>query len=85
MDRTAVITTKKQLTIPTLTFGEAQLKIGQRVLVEKFKEGVLVRPLTRVLQNLAGALKIPKRWRGKGLEAIILEAKREHFSPRPGK
>lgn len=80
MNRITTITAKRQLTIPAVTFTEAGLKIGQKVLVTKSGRGLTVTLLTNLVEELAGSLKTPKRWRGKTTGAIITAAKREHLA-----
>lgn len=82
MGRIATITAKKQLTLPAAVFREARLKEGQKVLVEERNGEVVIKPLARLVRKLSGSLKVPSHWRGKDLEEIIKEAKREYFRHR---
>lgn len=80
MDQIATITSKKQLTLPALSFRQAGFKVGQKVLVQENGGGLLIRPIEDLIKNLSGSLKLPKRWQGRNLEKIIEESKKEYFS-----
>lgn len=80
MDRIATITSKKQLTLPAISFRQAGLKIGQKVLVQEKGGGLLIRPIEKLVKDLSGSLKMPKHWRGRSPEKIIKESKREYFA-----
>lgn len=79
MNQLATITSKKQLTLPAGIFREAGLKIGQRVMVTQENGNLLIAPAKSLVEELAGSLTLPKRWKKKSLDRIIEEAKSEHF------
>lgn len=48
------------------------------------KERKIRRGITLV-EKLAGSLKMPEKWKGKGIDQIIEESKQEYFSKKYGK
>lgn len=80
MNRLATITSKKQLTIPAGIFNKMGLKIGQKVLVSEDKGHLLITPAEKLVEELAGILTMPKKWKGKTLDQIIEDSKKEYFS-----
>lgn len=53
----ATISSQRQITLPKRLLLELKLKPKQKVLIERHKKGVLVRPVrTSVTQELAGSL-----------------------------
>lgn len=79
MSQMATITSKKQLTIPASLFYEAGLYIGQKVIVSEENGSLKITPAERLVEELAGSVPMPAKWRGKNLDHIIEEAKDEYF------
>lgn len=79
MNQMATITSKKQLTIPAALFRKAGLEIGQRVIVTEENGSLKITSAERLVEELAGSLKMPKRWQGKDLDQIIDEARDEYY------
>lgn len=75
----ATITSKRQLTLPIQVFKRVGLKIGQKVAVKAEGDMITITPAEKLVEELAGSLKMPKKWRGKDIDEIIEEAKREYF------
>lgn len=80
MAEIATITSKRQLTIPASVFKKANLKERSKVLVKEEKGRLIVTPVFDLVEKLAGSLKLLPSWRGKSLETIIEEAKKEYFA-----
>lgn len=79
MSQLATITTKRQLTIPVAVFEELGLKEGERVVVSKENGKIVVQPAKNLVEELAGSIAIPKKFRDLPIEKIIELAKQEHF------
>ncbi len=79
MSQMATITSKKQLTIPAEVFRQAGLQIGQRVIVSEENGSLKITPAELLVEQLAGSLKMPKKWQGKDMDQIIDEARDEYF------
>lgn len=79
MSQMATITSKKQLTIPAQLFYEAGFKIGQKVIVTEENGSLKITPAEKLVEELAGSVPIPAKWKGKNLDRIIEEAKDEYF------
>lgn len=75
----ATITSKKQLTPPALLFEKAGLRVGQKVVVSEKNGSLTITPARKLVEELAGSLKMPKKWRGKSLDEIIEQSKQEYF------
>ena len=80
MNQIATITSKKQLTLPAELFRKAGLKIGQKVIVSEENGRLLLTPAELLVEELAGSVPIPKKWKGKSLKWIKENAIKEYFS-----
>ena len=82
MNYIATITSKRQFTIPVALFREANLKTNQKVLVRLVSaDGVLrVEPMKRIVDQLAGSVKVPSQYKGMNIDEMIEKAKLEYFS-----
>lgn len=80
MTQMATITSKKQLTIPAAIFRQIGLEIGQRVIVSEENGSLKITPAERLVEQLAGSVPMPKKWKGKDIDEIIEEARNEYFS-----
>lgn len=79
MPQMATITSKKQLTIPASLFYEAGLYIGQKVIVSEENGRLILTPAERLVEELAGSVPMPAKWKGKKLDRIIDDARDEYF------
>lgn len=84
MTQIATITSKKQLTLPTLLFEKAGFKIGQKVVVSEKDGRLILTPAEKLVEELAGSIPIPKKWQGKNIDQVIEEAKDEYFKEKYG-
>lgn len=82
MTKIATITSKKQLTIPAELYRRAKLSEHQKVFVTELHGRLVISPVDDAINELAGILKTPAKWRGKSSEVIILEAKKSYFENR---
>lgn len=82
MNYIATITSKRQFTIPAALFKEANLKSNQRVLIKLVSaDGVLrVEPMRRIVDQLAGSVKVPSQYKGMDIDEMIRKAKLKYFS-----
>lgn len=79
MPQMATITSKKQLTIPASLFYAAGLYVGQKVIVTEENGRLMLTPAEKLVEELAGSVPVPAKWRGKKLDRIIDDAKDEYF------
>jgi AbrB family looped-hinge helix DNA binding protein len=79
MLQTARITSKRQITIPALIFKKLNLQEGDSLLVEVENKRIVMSKSQQLLDDLAGSVSIPGRYRGKSLDSIIKQAKKEYF------
>ena len=77
--QTATITSKNQLTLPVDIVRKIGLKMGQKVIVSEEKGKVILTPAGKLVEELAGSLKMPKKWQFKSMEEIIEISKKEYF------
>lgn len=77
--KTTTITSKRQITIPAVVFREAKLLEKQKLFVKNIGSRVVLTPVTQAIDELAGSLKTPARWKNKDLDQIISEAKNEYL------
>lgn len=79
MAEMGTITSKRQLTIPASIFRQIGFQKGQKVLIAVKKGKLQIEPAVKLVEELAGCVRVPKRFRGLSLEGIVRKAKREHF------
>lgn len=81
----ATITSKRQLTIPSMLFKRAKLAIGEKVLVEERGGELHIKSAVRLVEDTVGSVKVPKEFRGLSEEEIIKRAKEGYFRKKPKK
>ena len=75
----ATITSKRQLTLPSVLFRQAKLKEGQKVRVV-FKDGRLfLDPMVDLVEELAGSVSVPQRFKSLSVDQIVSRAKKGRF------
>lgn len=79
MSKVATVTSKKQLTLPSEIFSKAGLKVGQKVLVSEENGRVIITPTEKLVNELAGSVSIPEKWKGKSTQDIIELARNEYY------
>lgn len=79
MNQLATITSKKQLTLPAELFRKAGLRIGQKVIVSEENGRLTITSAEKLVEELAGSVPMPKRWKGKSIDVIIEQARDEYF------
>lgn len=79
MTQMATITSKKQLTLPAQLFRKAGFRIGQKVIVSEENGRLMLTPSERLVEELAGSIPVPKKWKGRDIDEIIDEARDEYF------
>lgn len=79
MNQMATITSKNQLTLPMALFKRAGFRIGQRVLVSEENGRLILTPAEKLVEELAGSVPMPAKWKGKNLDRIVDMARDEYF------
>lgn len=79
MNAIATITSKKQLTLPSKIFEKAGLKEGEKVIVSEENGSIKITPAVKLVEQLGGILKMPKKWKNKPLDQIIEESAKEYY------
>lgn len=79
MQQIATITGKMQLTVPINIARKVGLKTGEKVSVRDEYGRIIITPTKSLIEELAGSLSLPKKWKGKKINEIIQDAKKEHF------
>ena len=64
MNHLATITSKRQFTIPAAIFKELNLQIGQKVIVSSENNELKIISAQKLVDQLAGSVKIPPKLRG---------------------
>lgn len=82
MNMLATITSKRQLTIPSRMFDLLGFKEGQKVLVTEEDGFLVVKPAMRVINKLAGSVKVPTRFASLDIDEMIDRAKKEYHRGR---
>ncbi|MEK9201066.1 MAG: AbrB/MazE/SpoVT family DNA-binding domain-containing protein [Patescibacteria group bacterium] len=73
------ITSKRQLTIPISVFNDTNFKIGQKVIIKKRGDSIMIDPASSLVEKLAGSIAVPARFKGMSPDQILSTAKSEHF------
>ena len=82
MFQIATITSKRQLTIPSKIFKQMDLKEGDKLVLSQDGQSIKLVPALKLVNRLSGSVAMPARFRGKSLDQIIAESKKEHFKDR---
>ena len=85
MTYTATITSKGQLTIPAELFKKGKFTKGEVVNLDFVGDHLKVVSGLAHVRKLAGSVKVPEHLRGRDLDEIIDQAKKEHFAKKYGK
>lgn len=76
--QTLTLSSKNQITIPVSFSKILGLKKGQRILIEKKNQSLILTPYKTILERLSGRIKVKKEI--KNMNEIISKAKKNHFS-----
>jgi len=79
MQKMATITSKRQLTIPVAIFQEVGLEEGERVMVSEDNGKIMIQSGRDLVEELAGLVVVPKRFRGLTIEKMVELAKQEYL------
>ncbi|HUD45032.1 MAG TPA: AbrB/MazE/SpoVT family DNA-binding domain-containing protein [Patescibacteria group bacterium] len=79
MNQSATITSKMQLTIPMFIARKAGVMSGDKLAVSEENGRIILTPLRQLVEELAGSIAMPEKWKGKDIDEIIKEAKTEYF------
>jgi len=79
MKNVTTITGKRQITIPVTIFRKAGLSNKQKLLVAEVGGRIIISPAKKLIDELAGSLKMPRKWKSKNLDLIIKESKKDYF------
>lgn len=85
MVQSATITSKRQLTIPAKIFRKLGLQEGQKVIISEEDGAMRVVSALKLLDELAGSVKLPKRFKGLPIDEVIKRAKDEYFKEKYSK
>lgn len=79
MNMMATVTSKGQLTIPVAILRESGIKSGDKVVVSWEDEVIKINPAVKLVEELAGFVKVPKKYKGMSLDRMIEAAKADYF------
>jgi AbrB family looped-hinge helix DNA binding protein len=77
---TVRISSKRQITIPSIIFKQLELQEGDSLQVEVDNKKIILSKAMILLNELAGSIKPPEKYKGKSIDTIIKEAKRDYFA-----
>lgn len=77
--QSATITSKLQLTIPTVIAKKVGIIRGDKVTISEENGRIILTPMKQLIEELAGSLTMPAKWKGKDIDEIIKAAKQEYF------
>lgn len=79
MSQLAMITSKRQLTIPSKVFKKVGFEKGDRVIVEEKKGELRIKKAVNLVEELAGSVKVQKHLRGVDVDEAVRIAKERRF------
>ncbi len=82
MYQTATITSKRQLTIPAQMYRKMNFEKRQKVILSLEADTIRIEPAVALIEKLAGSLRVSPAYRGRDVDAMIIEAKRAHVQRR---
>lgn len=85
MSQYGTITSKNQITLPIKISQSLNLKPGEKILFSEENGRVVMTPAVKLVEELAGSVPMPKRWKGKDIDEIIELAKEEYFKEKYSK
>ena len=80
MVQVATLTSKRQLTIPAKIFRKLRLRAGQKLIVREKKGEITLTPALNLVEDLAGSVKVPAKYKGLSADEIIDRSKKDYFS-----
>ncbi|MBI2338587.1 AbrB/MazE/SpoVT family DNA-binding domain-containing protein [Candidatus Daviesbacteria bacterium] len=80
MNYIATITSKRQLTLPSKLTHKLNLKPGEKIAIKEENGRLVMTPAVRLVEELAGSLKLPNKFKGLDTKQMIEKAKKEYFS-----
>lgn len=84
MNYIATITSKRQLTIPVAVFENLNFKTGQKVVVSVENNALKIVSAQKLIDQLAGSIKVRPELRGIPFEKALETAKRRYFAKKYG-
>lgn len=79
MTYTATITSKRQITLPVAMFEDFELAIGQKLVLTKHEDGIMMKSPLAAMYKLMGSVKRPKKYQGMDIDVMIEQAKMNYF------
>lgn len=76
----ATLTSKRQLTLPSKLTRKLNLKPGEKMAIKEESGRLIMTPTVRLVEELAGSLKLPDKFKGLDTQQMIEKAKKEYFS-----
>ena len=82
MLQTVRISSKRQITIPAQIYRQLSLSQGDRLSIFIDNGSLIIKKSKQLLNELAGSVTVPKRYKNMPIDFIIKEAKKEYFTQR---
>lgn len=79
MNQNATVTTKMQFTIPMSIAKIVGIQKGERVDVAEKGGQIIITPLKKLVEEIAGSIKVPKQLQGQDIDEAIKQAKLNYF------
>lgn len=76
----ATLTSKRQLTLPSKLTQKLNLKPGEKITITEENGHLVMIPAVKLVEELAGSLKVPSKFQGLNTNQIIEKAKKEYFA-----
>lgn len=80
MTYTATITSKRQITLPAALFSDLGLKQGQKLVITKRGNELVMKSALDAINKLCGSVKRPVDYKDMDIDEMIEKAKYEYFS-----
>lgn len=83
MLQTVRISSKRQVTIPVKLFDKMKLKEGDRLIFELENNTIRVNKAQHLIDELAGSVKLPEKYRRVPVDTLIKKARKKRFNRSP--
>lgn len=80
MLQTVKISSKRQITIPSVIFDHLNLNEGDRLIVNIDEGKIVMEKSQKLLDDMAGSLDVPNEYKNKPLDFIIRDSKQKYFA-----
>ncbi len=80
MTYTATVTSKRQITLPAKLFADFQIEPGDKLLINRHGQVLVMQKQLDLVKQLAGSVRVPAAYRKLSFDQMIKQAKADFFA-----